>query len=306
MANVSYAAVTGTPLPNIFNDTVLHAIQMKAPLGIYINAGMIRERHLRLYVTMPRRSLVVLQRMARLPGTDPAGAVDFCLGPDYARILLEVSNNPSVFKFYNHARFTFAGRDLSDDATGADAFRNKASVYAVLSERVVFGGRVLPAHIVKWYNDEGNAGLHTSYMDKRNGDGAEMRECFGEYRRQKAASVEEGGIIDTKPYEFMVAYHKNTKYFPLCMHLNVLAKKRKEIEQARADMVAKKCTDQQIDAAMRGMGVGGQQPPRTPEEKKKQRKITRATKDAGIKALYKAAEFMGRHPEVGRLVRGFL
>ena len=294
MASASYTVLSGKPLAEVLDDDVLNAITSKGDLAYFISTGSLREHHLRVYVSMPKRNLRVLRQIANSPGTNPAGAVDFCVSADYAEILLEISNNPAVFQLYNHPDFTQRARSICDNRRGADAFRRSDAVYSVAAERILFGGDVLPDHMVWWFNSRGKHGHHTRYMNNRKKDGARMLECYHEYEKQMDAPVPEGGIIYRSTYDFMVAYHSYIKYFPVFMYFLLQSNKEKKVEGTVADMKEKKCSKEQIEAAVRGMQAMDIENTSAGEKKKKQRKLTKlTTKDDKAKELFGAVTFVG-------------
>lgn len=147
--HLPYIAVSG-----LLPDRVLVAISERRNIDAYIEEGVLEPKHLRLLASMPSTTLTILRRAAKSPFADPAGAVDFSSSASAARVLLQASDTPQVFKLYNQCQFR-RGRVLNDERRGADRFRSTRVVFAVLSERVLHGGGVLPAHAVSWYNLHG-------------------------------------------------------------------------------------------------------------------------------------------------------
>ena len=297
MASASFTVLSGKPLLEDLDDNALAAITSKGDLTYYINAGMFGPHHLRVYASMPKGSVRVLRQIANIPGTKPAAAVDYCISGVFAEILLEIGNahdKPQEFEFYSNSDFTQRRRSISDNRHGADAFRNSHVVYEVASERILFGGNVLPGHFVQWYNARGKHGHHARYMNNRKRDGARLRKCYSEYETQTAARTVDDAIIVRSTYDFMVAYHIYTKYFPVFMYLLRQSNKVKKLEEIVVDMTEKKCSKEQIEAAVRGMQAMEIESANSSEQKKKQRKFNKLTsKDAKAKELVGAANFTG-------------
>lgn len=292
MASASYTVLSGEPLPESVDDSMLNAIITKSDLTYFISLGMFKPIHLRAYASMPKGNAKVLRQIANCPGTNPAAAVDFCVSAAFARALLEICKDTTVYHFYNHEDFTQRYRSLHDNRRGADAFRRSPAVYEVAAERILFGGDVLPEHMVRWFKSKGRHGQHARYMNNRLRDGAHMRKCYGEYETQTAARVGEGGIIAGNTYDFMVAYHSYTKYFPVFMYLLLQSNREKKVEETVADMKEKKCSKEQIEAAVRGMQA--MEIEKAAEQKKKQRKLAKLTsRDGNAKELFGAVNFAG-------------
>lgn len=197
--HLPYIAVSG-----LLPDRALVAISERRNIDAYIASEALEPHHLRLLASMPSTTRSVLRQAAKCSRTDPAGAVDFSASASTAKILLQASKDATVFKLYNQYQFKY-GHDLHDNRKGADRFRNTSNVFAVLCERILHSGDVLPAHVLFWYNDTGRR-LLVNYIDSRGADRSEMRKCYRVYRVQKTAATIGEGVVNTTPYEFMRAY----------------------------------------------------------------------------------------------------
>ncbi|CAM9181748.1 unnamed protein product, partial [Ectocarpus sp. 12 AP-2014] len=116
----------------------------------------------------------------------------------------------------------------------------------VLCERILYGGDVLPAHVARWFTRHGKNLLH-AYILKRGS--LHMRKCFDICEKQ--AFKMHGTAVSPVDCNFMVAYHRYTKYLPLKMFcLKILAKKQVVATSVR-DMVDKGYTGEQVVSYVR-------------------------------------------------------
>lgn len=214
---LSHAVVSGAPV----TDEVLRAIQAGENLDIdfFIGSGELGLPHLRALASMPTTSPAILRRVAQAECTEARKAVDFCVSGEFASILLQACGDATDFSFYNQGFFKVEENPLHDEDKGADAFRSKSSVHAVLTERILFGGKVLPPHVAKWYDDNGE-----SIRDQ----GSHLRECYALYKKKTFASLTEG-ILEVSMYRFMVRYSEYLKYLPVYMRMYTMSKKRRSL-----------------------------------------------------------------------------
>ena len=237
--HLSYTAMTGKP---IVRDCVLHKIISGGNLSIFANIGAFKEHHLRVLVNMPRTPLYVIKMVAREPGTHPEKAIDYCSSAAMARVLIKICDDVSCFSFYNQPAFV-EGMMLHDYRKGADRFRRKEIVYEVLCERVLHGGDVLPPHVAKWFVNYGGNMLY-AYVLKRKSD--HMMACYDLYEKQAFEINEE--IVTPVSYEFMIAYHRYTKYLPLTMFARAVFRRRRNAEKSVRDMIDQGYTCDQIQS----------------------------------------------------------
>lgn len=299
--HLPYVAVSG-----LLPDRALVAISERRNIDAYIATGALRPHHMRLLASMPSSTRSVLRRAANCSGTDPAGAIDFCASASAARILLQASNDPKVFKLYNQYQFRH-GRDLHDDRRGADRFRNKTRVFAVLCERVLYGGDVLPPHVLFWFNQNGRRLLDDD-IDNRGCDRSEMRKCYTVYRVQKAAATVGEGIVNTTPYEFMLAYQRYQKFFPVVMRVYLVCKKQGASKKILDDMGKKGFSSKEIMEVARGQEAIHDTEASSPEGKKRAKKLGKAiSKDSRIEQLVDVVDFACKAPKlVTKLIMEYL
>lgn len=278
--HLSYTAMSGKP---VVRDNVTRAILSGMDLSVFAGIGAFKEHHLRILVTMPRTSLRVLKMVASESATNPAKAIDYCSSAAMARVLIDISGDVSCFALYNQPTFV-DGYRLHDYGKGADRFRLKDVVYEVLCERIRYGGDVLPAHVGRWFKKYGRDLMH-AYMLKRGS--LHMRKCYDICERQ-AFNIYEKPVSPVE-CNFMVAYHRYTKYLPLKMfYLKIFAKKQ-VVAASVKDMVDKGYTCEQVE-----LYVGGREMreisdmadlKKSAEGKKKKRRLARAIKSKAVKEL---------------------
>ncbi len=208
--HLSYTAMSGG---SFADDAALTAIVTGANVTAFANTGAFKEHHLRVIVTMPRTPLYLIRMIASEPGTHPEKAIDYCVSRKMARTLLQICGDATCFWLYNQAPFV-CGEPLHDDRKGADRFRNRKVVYEVLCERVLYGGKVLPPHVAKWFVAHGN-NMQYAYMLKHGSN--HMMSCYDTYEKQAFEQTEE--LVGPASYAFMLAYHRYSKYLPLIMYI---------------------------------------------------------------------------------------
>lgn len=169
--------MTGKP---VVQECVLNQIVSGGNLTVFAGIGAFKEHHLRVLVTMPRTHLYIIKMVAREPGTHPERAIDYCCSAAMARVLIDICGDVSCFSLYNQKSFT-DGMVLHDFGKGADRFRRREVVYEVLCERVLFGGEVLPAHVAKWFINNGSIVQHV-FMRKHGSE--HMMACYDLYEKQ--------------------------------------------------------------------------------------------------------------------------
>lgn len=179
------------------------------------NPGIVSESDLRVLASSGA-SQRVLRLAAGCQNADPAAAVDYSCSGAIAKILLEASTGQQVFALYSQSAFTRNKMPLSLVNPGRDTFRRESNVLAVLTERIMHGGDVLPDHIVKWYNAACETGFGL-ILRSRESDGLKIEKCLEVYRAQCTPEHEQY-------YDFMVAYHSYHKYFPVYMYVKVQGK----------------------------------------------------------------------------------
>lgn len=285
VSSVSFAAVKGH-----VSDSAMEAILNRECLEGFIEDGMLFDYHLRVLASMPsstRKGL--LERVAHIPSTYPEEAVDFCASAAAARVLMNVSGDTANFKLYEQYGFRSGHRDIHDDRKGADRFRNKTTVFAVFSERIMYGGDVLLPHLITWYNEHGQQ-LLADYMGDVSSD---MRKCYAVYEHKKAAAVVEG-IVDAPPaYEFMVAYQRYHKYFPIFMRIYLVAKKRGESKKLVDAMRTKGMDESLIMQVAHGQEALHDTEANSPKGKKKAKKLAKAmSDDTSVNELCGAVDFV--------------
>lgn len=236
-AHLSYTAMTGKP---VVRDVVLRSILSSADLTVFANIGAFKEHHLRVLVTMPRPPLYVIKMVAQEPGTNPAKAIDYCTSAAMARVLIKICRDVTCFHFYNHDVFV-NGAILHDNRKGADRFRYRESVFEILCERVMFGGDVLPPHVAKWFNNY-KVNSHYGYILERGL--VHMLAC---YDIQSFEATKE--VVTPLPYQFMIAYHRYTKYLPLTMYERAAYSKEKTVEASVAEKLDKGFTLGQVQTS---------------------------------------------------------
>lgn len=283
------------------DDKTIRDILAGHSLDEHIVQRSMRPRHLRLLASMRRAKLADFGRVARCPFMNPECAVDFCSSGKKARALIELSDDATYFQLYSQPEFKDGRVPIGDDREGAEYFRTSDVVFDVLSARIRYAGDVLLDHLVDWYN---SCGLLNRYMhDKKVDDAYKMATCYEVYQRQKFDSVEEGGVVETSPYEFMVAYARYTKYFPVAMRLHRFAAKQKQADAHVADMKAKGCTSEQLDFVARGQEAAEQA---SPVERKKAKRIARMmATNTSTSELWNAVERICKEG-VAELVMSFL
>ena len=270
--------MTGKP---VVRDPVLRCIMSGADLKIFAGIGAFQEQHLRVLVTMPRTPLSIIKMVAQEPNTNPAKAIDYCSSASMARALIKICRDVTCFSFYDQECFV-RGERLHDNKKGADRFRSKDVVYEVLGERILYGGDVLPPHVARWYNMNGTY-WHTAYM--RGYGSNHMMACYDVCEKQVFEATEE--LIAPAPYEFMIAYHRYTKYLPVTMFFRAELKKRVLGEATVKDMVEKGCTIEQVQTSLAEDALKHMVDSNcTVEGKKKRRRLARAVKSGAVKDLW--------------------
>ena len=271
--------MTGKP---VVNDMVLRSIISGANLAVFANTGSFKEHHLRVLVTMPRTPLYVIRMVAREPGTNPAKAIDYCSSAAMARALIKICRDVSRFALYEQGCFRVGGKRLHEFRRGGDRFRRREVVYQVLCERVLFGGDVLPPHVSKWFNScEGY--WHEKYMEGYGS--AHMIACYDIYEKQAFCATHE--VITPRPYQFMVAYHRYTKYLPLTMCFRAVFNKKSRVEAAVKDKLEQGLSVEQVHACLVVEDVQNMRDLKNSAEgKKKRRKLARAFKSAAVNDLW--------------------
>lgn len=285
-------------------DEIIRAIQAGENLDMeyFASRGRLGLRHLRLLVSKSNSKVKDVRIVAEDMPDDAGKAINFCVKPEFAKILLEVSKDAATdFSFYNQEWFTDGL--LHDDHPGADAFRSKINVYSVLSEQILYGGNVLPNHVSEWYDeygtewcDEYGRSLHAEYMAKD----VLMGKCYALHEKQFASTVE-GEIVEVSPYEFMVRYFEYLKYLPIYLYIHVRAKQRERLQALVASLEKHGVSSEVIMAVSReALDTGAQ----TPAEKKRARKLTENTHNKEFKNV---VSFVADAPKGVRLnVVGFL
>lgn len=289
--------MTGKP---VGRDLVLRSIMSGAKLTAFANIGAFKENHLRVLVTM-RTPLNVIKMVAKEPGTNPAEAIDYCSSAAIAKVLINICRNVTCFSFYNQDTFV-EGEPLHDYRKGADRFRSREVVYEVLCERVLFGGDVLPAHVARWFNNYG-PNSHYTYMLKRGLD--HMMACYEIYEKQAFEATEE--LITPLPYQFMVAYHRYTKYLPLKVFFRAVLSKKKADQKKMNDELEKGSSIEQVQASFvaeqyRKMASSKS----SAESRKKKRRFARAAKRGAIKDLWVLSDKIVRLECCEKLILSFL
>lgn len=276
-AHLSYTAMTGLP---VVQDAVLRCIIAGADLTVFANLGAFQEHHLRVLVTIPRTPLYVIKMVAREPGTNPARAIDYCSSGAMARALIKICRDVSCFSFYNQDYFVQGGT-LHDFRRGADRFRRRDVVYEVLCERVLYGGDVLPAHVATWFNNYGH-NMHWAYMLKHGSP--HMRRCYDLCEMQAFKATQQ--LKTPSSYQFMIAYHRYTKFLPITMYYEAVSKKRDSVEQVVKDMVEKGFSTEQVQVSLACEEVACMTEYKiSVEGKKKKRKFSRATRSSSVRQL---------------------
>lgn len=273
MPPVSHVVYSG----EVIGDEIIRAIQAGENLDMeyFASRGRLGLRHLRLLVSKSNSKVKDVRIVAEEMPDDAGKAINFCVKPEFAKILLEVSKDAATdFSFYNQELFRVDGH-LHDDSPGADAFRSKMNVYSVLSEQILYGGKVLPNHVSEWYDEYGTT-LHAEYMAKD----VLMGKCYALHEKQKFASTGEGEIVEVSPYEFMVRYFEYLKYLPIYLYINVRAKERERLQALVASLEKHGVSSEVIMAVSReALDTGAQ----TPAEKKRARKLTENTHNKEFK-----------------------
>lgn len=276
--------MTGKP---VVRDVVLRAIMSGSDLGVFSGIGSFKDHHLRVLVTMPRTPLSVIKMVAQEPGTNPAAAIDYCSSAAIARVLIKICRDVSVFSFYNQPTFQ-AGTKLHDFRKGADRFRRREVVYEVLSERILYGGDVLPAHVSKWFSLYGSI-IHDTYMEAHGS--AHMLSCYDICEKQAFAATEK--VVSPIPYEFMVAYHRYTKYLPVTMFFRAVFLKRTSAQKRINLMAEEGYTAEQIQLFLRERELKEKVDfEASVERKRKKRRFARATKSKPVKELFELTQMI--------------
>lgn len=273
--------MTGKP---VVGDMVTRAILAGRDLTVFANLNVFQEHHLRILVTMPRTPLYIIKMVAREPETHPERAIDYCSSAAMARVLIGIGGDVRCFALYGQDSFLVYNTPLHDFRKGADSFRRKKAVYEVICERVLFGGKVLPLHVASWFVAHGNS-LHSEYMRKRGSD--HMLACYDVYEKQAFECTEE--VIVPVSYDFMIAYHRYTKYLPLIMFIWATDKKKRAVEQAVEGMVDMGYTCDQIDLFVKGRVMrefAAQKRASSKKDRAKKRKFSRAMKSKEVRELY--------------------
>ncbi len=285
----------------------MRKISKDLPLLPFIehNPTSLKPHHMRVLASMPGIPKAVLREAARCPNAYPAGAVDFSCSPEVARILLDASSGEQVFTLFDQDAFSKYHRSLDDDE-GPDCFRRTSVLFAVLSERVLYGGAVLPEHIVSWYNFKAvltHKGSGTkikridAYFKSRKGDGLKIGDCYDAYKRQRAKAVDEG-IFDPTAYEFMTGYARYSKFFPVFMYIFLARKQQVEAQKLYDAMSKSGLSSDTIGVVMRAQENMRLLKANSPENKKQLKKLKIATsKDPSKKELYGAVKWVSTAPD---------
>lgn len=279
--HLSYTAMTGLP---VVRDPVTRAIASGRSLDVFANFGMFEEHHLRVLVTMPRTPMSVIKMVAGEANTNPAKAIDYCSSAVIARGLIKICGDVSRFSLYDQQTFK-DGAVLHDNRKGADRFRRMDIVFEVLCERVLFGGDILPPHVAKWFVSYGE-NMFNDYMLK-NGS-VHMMACYEICEKQLFEHDEQ--LITPNCYEFMIKYHRYVKYLPLVMHFVAVFNKKQSTGEYVRDMVEKRCSAEQIESFVRGEQIKDMVDLKSPQQKKRRRRLSRAMKSDSIKQLYGVAQ----------------
>lgn len=236
--SVSYDVLSG----EVTTDDLILALRMDDHFDIsyFINNNEIDIRHLRLLVSKPSTHVDHIRQAAKHLSTEAPKAVDFCSKEKFANVLLEVGKDATDFSFYNQEYF-LDGNPLHDDSPGADAFRRKHNVYAVLSARILYGGKVLPVHVSEWYDEHGTD-MQIHYMDGK-GD-VLMGLCYKLYK--KRLEVLDARTVEVSCYEFMNLYAEYTKYLPIYLHIKGRAMQRARIQAMVESMKKNGASDEMI------------------------------------------------------------
>ncbi|CAM9099235.1 unnamed protein product [Ectocarpus sp. 12 AP-2014] len=239
--------------------------------------------------------------VAREPGTNPAKAIDYCSSAAMARALIKICGDVSCFSLYEQECFV-KGERLHDYIKGADRFRRRDVVYEVLCERIMYGGDVLPPHVAKWFNNCGN-NIHHVYMARCGS--FHMMSCYKLYEKQALEATHE--LITPAAYQFMVAYHRYTKFLPLTMFFRAVFEKKASIEAIVKDWLGKGFSLEQIQGALSGEDDAQQTNLRTSAEgKKKKRQFVRASKSDAVKELWVLAHSICKLQACEKLILSFL
>jgi hypothetical protein len=282
-SHLSHTAMTGKA---IVRDIVLRRILSGADMTVFANTGAFQEHHLRVLVTMPRTPLYVIKMVAQEPGTNPAKAIDFCTSAAMARVLIKICRDVTCFHFYDQNIFV-KGAPLHDNRKGADRFRRRESVFEVLCERVMFGGDVLLDHVASWFNNYGANSLY-GYMLKRGL--THMLACYDIYEKQAFEATEE--VVTPLPYQFMIAYHRYTKYLPLTMYKRAMYNKQKTVEASVAVKLDK------------GFSVGQVQTSLVAEEAKRMFDLENSAEGKRKKRRFQRLSKSGSVAEIWVLING--
>lgn len=268
--HLSYTAMTGKP---IVRDCITRAIVAGKDLSVFAGIGIFEEHHLRILVTMPRTPLRVIRMVAREPATNPHKAMDYCASRAIARVLIDVCGNASCFALYNQPSFVKGAR-LHDCGKGADRFRVKEVVYEVLCERILYGVNMLPEHVGRWFTSHGHQ-LMYAYMLKHGS--LHMRKCCSICEKQ--ALEIHGKPVSPVDCNFMVSYHRYTKYLPLKMFWRRVLARKLQVEKSVRDMVEEGYTCEQVELFVGGREMREMISLKNSEKgRKKKRKCARAVK----------------------------
>ena len=177
-------------------------------------------------------------------------------------------------------------------------------VYEVLCERVLFGEDVLPPHVAKWFVAFGNQ-LQEDYIEKRGSP--HMSACYDVYHRQV---LERGqGVVTMNPYEFMIGYHKYSKYLPIVMYLRAVFTKNQAIGASVKTLLDRGCSYSLIHLFVGTARLKDVADSRSPMGIRKKRRLQRVAKSDPIRKLYSLVQSIlaleGCH-EISAAVLSFL
>jgi len=220
--------------------------------------------------------------VAQEPGTNPAKAMDYCSSGAMVKVLIKICGDVSLFPFYNQETFV-NGTALHDFRKGADRFRRREVVFEVLFERVLFGGDVFPPHVARWFNNYGINSMH-GFMLKRGL--AHMLACYDTCEKQVFAATQE--LVTPLPYQFMIAYHRYTKYLPLTMFRRAVQNKKEAVQATMNNKIEKGCSVEQVQTSLVAEEVAHMANlKKSAEGKKKKRRFDRASKSPTIAGMWK-------------------
>lgn len=297
-SHLSYTAMTGKP---VVGDPVLRCIVSGASLTRFAGMGAFKEHHLRVLVTMPRTPISVIKMVAGEPETNPARAIDYCSSATIARALIKICGDVTCFSLYEQQSFVNGAR-IHDFRTGADRFRRREVVFEVLCERILFGGDVLPPHISAWFNSYGRY-CQESYIERYGS--AHMMACYQIYEKQLFEVTED--LVTPPPYQFMIAYHRYTKYLPLTMFFNAVLKEKASVEAIVKDRVAEGFTMEQVRASLVADGSKNMLDlNQSAKGKNKRRRFARVAKSDSVRDLWALCQRVFALSSCERLILSFL